>query len=167
MAVAFVATTDCIISLPSALSTATLIVLWWTSRPTYFTLSMGVPFVGCSYCCSQQLQPTPKRGALLYCVAQTMAFILSRVPRPSSAWTGCSSVTDTDARKRRRLDFSDGEGASSAKKTPAQAELGRGTLQSKGMGSHPPATLFLKLASNTSGGGVPRAGWCLPLARSI
>ncbi|HET9307315.1 MAG TPA: hypothetical protein VFO46_14930, partial [Candidatus Sulfotelmatobacter sp.] len=43
----------------------TLIVLWWTSKPMYFTLSMGVPFVRCSYCCSQQLQPTPK-GAPFY-----------------------------------------------------------------------------------------------------
>src|SRR5580658_9576444 len=50
-AVALVAITDCISSLPSALSTATLIVLWWTSRPMYFTLSMGVPFVRRSYCC--------------------------------------------------------------------------------------------------------------------
>jgi hypothetical protein len=47
------------------LSTATLIVLWWTSKPMYFTLSMGVPFVRRSYCCSQQLQPTPK-GAPFY-----------------------------------------------------------------------------------------------------
>jgi hypothetical protein len=31
----------------------------------YFPLSMGVPFVCCSHCCSQQLQPTPK-GAPFY-----------------------------------------------------------------------------------------------------
>src|SRR5208337_5659647 len=44
MVVAWVAITDCIISLPSALSTATEMVLWWTSRPIYLMLSIGCSF---------------------------------------------------------------------------------------------------------------------------
>src|SRR5271157_1400455 len=36
--------TDCITSLPSASSTATEIVLWWTSRPIYLMLSIGCSF---------------------------------------------------------------------------------------------------------------------------
>src|SRR5450755_2068096 len=44
MVVARVAMTDCITSLPSALSTATEIVSRWTSRPTYLML-----FIGCSF----------------------------------------------------------------------------------------------------------------------
>src|SRR5271165_271402 len=36
--------TDCITSLPSALSTATEIVSRWTSRPIYLMLSMGCSF---------------------------------------------------------------------------------------------------------------------------
>src|SRR5271166_4715246 len=44
MVVACVAITDCITSLPSALSTATEMVLWWTSRPIYLMLSIGCSF---------------------------------------------------------------------------------------------------------------------------
>src|SRR5271166_1110674 len=44
MVVACVAITDCIASLPSALTTATEMVLWWTSRPIYLMLSMGCSF---------------------------------------------------------------------------------------------------------------------------
>src|SRR5271157_4708318 len=44
MVVACVAITDCITSLPSVLSTATEMVLWWTSRPIYLMLSIGCSF---------------------------------------------------------------------------------------------------------------------------
>src|SRR5664279_4259650 len=44
MVVARVAMTDCITSLPSALSTATEIVSRWTSRPTYLMLFIGRSF---------------------------------------------------------------------------------------------------------------------------
>src|SRR5208337_3392755 len=44
MLAACVAITDCITSLPSALSTATEMVLWWTSRPIYLMLSIGCSF---------------------------------------------------------------------------------------------------------------------------
>ena len=44
MVAAWVAITDCITSLPSALSTATEMVLWWTSRPIYLMLSIGCSF---------------------------------------------------------------------------------------------------------------------------
>jgi hypothetical protein len=44
----------------------------------YFTLSMGVPFVRRSYCCSQQLQPTPK-GAPFYIA---WPILLSQSPFP-------------------------------------------------------------------------------------
>jgi len=49
IAAACVAITDCITSLPSAFNTATEMVDWWTSSPTYFTLFMGVPFLCRSY----------------------------------------------------------------------------------------------------------------------
>src|SRR5208337_2797666 len=44
MVAACVAITDCITSLPSAFSTATEMVLWWTSRPIYLMLSIGCSF---------------------------------------------------------------------------------------------------------------------------
>src|SRR5271157_4655111 len=44
MVAACVAITDCIASLPSALTTATEMVLWWTSRPIYLMLSIGCSF---------------------------------------------------------------------------------------------------------------------------
>src|SRR5271165_1121445 len=44
MVAAWVAITDCITSLPSASSTATEMVLWWTSRPIYLMLSIGCSF---------------------------------------------------------------------------------------------------------------------------
>src|SRR5208283_408435 len=66
MALAWVAITDCITSLPSALSTATEMVLWWTSRPIYLMLSIGCSFrQALVYCSAQQPNPTSK-GAPFY-----------------------------------------------------------------------------------------------------
>src|ERR1035437_4128619 len=65
MVVAWVAITDCITSLPSASSTATEMVLWWTSRPIYLMLSIGCSFREVGYCSAQQPNPTAK-GAPFY-----------------------------------------------------------------------------------------------------
>ncbi len=76
---------DCMNSLPSAFSTATEIVLWWTSRPTYLML-----FIGCSFrqawltASAQQPQPTSK-GAPFYNAWPTQA---------SFAWMGLFAKQD-------------------------------------------------------------------------
>src|SRR5271165_1337468 len=44
IAVTWVASTHCITSFPSLSSTATEMVLWWTSRPIYLMLSIGCSF---------------------------------------------------------------------------------------------------------------------------
>src|SRR5664279_2550365 len=65
MVVAWVAITDCITSLPSASTTATEMVLWWTSRTIYLMLSIGYSFREVGYCSAQQPNPTAK-GAPFY-----------------------------------------------------------------------------------------------------
>src|ERR1035437_2602813 len=72
MVVAWVAITDCITSLPSASSTATEMVLWWTSRPIYLMLSIGCSFREVGYCSAQQPNPTAK-GAPFYNACPTQA----------------------------------------------------------------------------------------------
>src|SRR5271157_1906389 len=65
MVAACVAITDCIASLPLLSSTATEMVLWWTSRPIYLMLSIGCSFREVGYCFAQQPYPTAK-GAPFY-----------------------------------------------------------------------------------------------------
>src|SRR5664280_3911963 len=74
MVVAWVAITDCITSLPSASSTATEMVLWWTSRPIYLMLSIGCSFREVGYCSAQQPNPTAK-GAPFYNACPRLASV--------------------------------------------------------------------------------------------
>src|SRR5271157_4128360 len=62
MAVACVAITDCITSLPSLSSTATEIVLWWTSRPIYLMLSIGCSFRQAWFTASHSNQILLRKG---------------------------------------------------------------------------------------------------------
>src|SRR5271157_870545 len=78
MVAACVAITDCIASLPLLSSTATEMVLWWTSRPIYLMLSIGCSFREVGYCFAQQPYPTAK-GAPFYNACPTQA---------SFAWVG-------------------------------------------------------------------------------
>src|SRR5208283_2452173 len=54
--------TDCITSLPSASSTATEMVLWWTSRPIYLMLSIGCSFRQAWFTASHSNQILLRKG---------------------------------------------------------------------------------------------------------
>src|SRR5208283_1214777 len=62
MVAACVAITDCITSLPSASSTATEMVLWWTSRPIYLMLSIGCSFRQAWFTASHSNQILLRKG---------------------------------------------------------------------------------------------------------
>src|SRR5271169_7163408 len=66
MVAAWVAITDCITSLPSALSTATEMVLWWTSRPIYLMLSIGCSFRQAWFTALHSNQEPTSKGAPFY-----------------------------------------------------------------------------------------------------